>query len=50
MKTQEILFSRLNKYEMNAIRGGTNTGGQTPVDEDILLPDPEPDPDPEEQD
>jgi len=42
MKTQETFFSLLNKVEMNAIRGGTNTGGAMPIGEDILLPDPEP--------
>ncbi len=34
-------FSNLDKYEMNAIRGGNN-GGSVALGEDILLPDPEP--------
>ncbi len=44
MKTQENFISflmesdnLLNKHEMNSIRGGSNGGGTTPIDEDILL-------------
>ncbi len=29
----------LNRFEMNAIRGGSNTGGSIHIDEDILIPD-----------
>lgn len=47
MKTQTNFFnqtlkseSKLNRFEMNAIRGGGNTGAYTHIDEDILLEDP----------
>ncbi len=33
----------LNKFQLNAIRGGTSGGGTADLDVDILLPDPEPD-------
>ncbi len=47
MKTLTTFFNQtltsensLNRFQMNAIRGGSNTGAYTHIDEDILLLDP----------
>ena len=48
MKTKANFFNqalqsetKLNRFEMNAIRGGSKTGESIHIDEDILLPHPE---------